>query len=155
MSQRIQTHTFDNGLQLVGERMDWLESAAFSILLPAGCIHDSADLPGVANFTCDMVERGCGDMNSRQFLEALENQGITSHSSVDTAHTAYGAALVADALDGRDALLVAVVSVAAFGAVYLGGTRLAGVDDGRLALCQDHAGRLSHLHLAQQMKKGG
>ena len=98
MSQRIQTHTFENGLQLVGERMDWLESAAFSILLPAGCIHDPADLPGVANFTCDMVERGCGDMNSRQFLEALENQGITSHSSVDTAHSAYGAALVADRL---------------------------------------------------------
>ena len=98
MSQRIQTHTFDNGLQLVAERMDWLESAAFSILLPAGCIHDPGDLPGVANFTCDMAERGCGDLSSRQFLEALENQGITSHSSVGTAHTAFGGALVADRL---------------------------------------------------------
>ena len=98
MSQRIQTHTFDNGLQLVTERMDWLESAAFSILLPAGCIHDPTDLPGVANFSCDMAERGCGELNSRQFLEALENQGISSHSSVGTAHTAYGAALVADRL---------------------------------------------------------
>ncbi len=98
MSQRIHTRKFDNGLTLVAEPMDWLESASFSILLPAGCVHDPSALPGVANFTCDMVQRGCGDMNSRQFLEALERQGITPHSSVGGAHSAYGAALVADKL---------------------------------------------------------
>lgn len=98
MSQRIHTHTFDNGLTLVAEPMDWLESAAFSILLPAGCMYDSPELPGVANFACDMAERGCGDMSSREFLHALERLGISPHSSVGTAHTGYGAALVADKL---------------------------------------------------------
>jgi len=98
LTQQIHTHRFDNGLVLVGEPMDWLESAAFSILLPAGCVYDPADLPGVANFACDMAQRGCGEMNSRQFLEALERLGITPHSSVGGAHTAYGAALVADKL---------------------------------------------------------
>ena len=78
--------------------MDWLESAAFSILLPAGCMYDPTQLPGVANFACDMAQRGCGELNSRQFLDALESQGITPHSSVGVAHTAYGAALVADKL---------------------------------------------------------
>ncbi len=98
MTQDIYTHQFANGLTLVAEPMDWLESAAFSILLPAGCMFDPAQRIGVANLTCDMVERGCGDMDSRQFLEALERLGISPHSSVGTAQSAYGAALVADQL---------------------------------------------------------
>ena len=36
MSDPILTHTFDNGLVLVGEPMEGVESAAFSIRVPAG-----------------------------------------------------------------------------------------------------------------------
>ena len=35
MPQSIQIHQFDNGLVLLGEHMDWLESAAFTLLLLA------------------------------------------------------------------------------------------------------------------------
>ena len=50
----IQSHIFDNGLVLVAEPMDWLESAAFTILVPAGCIHESPDRGGLSGFTCEM-----------------------------------------------------------------------------------------------------
>jgi predicted Zn-dependent peptidase len=96
--QQIYSHTLANGLKLVAEPMDWLESAAFSVLLPAGCMFDPVHRLGLANFAADMAERGAGEMDSRQFLEALERLGISPHSSVSTAHTAFGAALVADQL---------------------------------------------------------
>lgn len=78
--------------------MQWLESAAFSLLLPAGCIYDPDDRRGLANLTADMAQRGCGDLDSRQFLESLERLGISHHASVATSHTALGASLVADKL---------------------------------------------------------
>jgi predicted Zn-dependent peptidase len=56
----IQVHQFENGLTLLGEAMPWLESAAFSISVPAGGRYDPADRPGLSNLVCEMVERGCG-----------------------------------------------------------------------------------------------
>ncbi|MCA9270274.1 MAG: insulinase family protein [Planctomycetales bacterium] len=109
MTSRIYTHTFDHGLTLLAEPMDWLESAAVSVLLPAGCIYDPPDRFGLANFACDMVQRGCGDMDSRQFLEALERLGVSQHSSVGSAHAHYGAQLVADQLPETLRLLAELV----------------------------------------------
>ncbi len=37
VTQSIQIHTYDNGLVLLAQHMEWLESAAFSMLVPAGC----------------------------------------------------------------------------------------------------------------------
>ena len=39
-------HQYDNGLVLVAQHMPWLQSAAFSINLPAGCRYDPADKIG-------------------------------------------------------------------------------------------------------------
>ena len=36
MTESILTHTYPNGLTLVAEPMDWLQSAALCFLLPAG-----------------------------------------------------------------------------------------------------------------------
>ncbi len=95
MTDRIFTHRFDNGLVLIGERMDWVQSAAFSISVPGGCIYDPADRAGLGNFVCEMVQRGCGDRDSRQFVTDLENLGVDRSSSVSTAHASYGGAMLA------------------------------------------------------------
>ena len=94
--QSIYTHQFDNGLALVAESMDWLESAAFSLLLPAGCVADPHEKLGVSNFTCEMVQRGCGERNSREFVEALETLGVLGSANVTNAHTSFGGAMPAD-----------------------------------------------------------
>ena len=39
----IFSHTYPNGLVLVAEPMAWLQSAAFTFLMPAGCVYDPAD----------------------------------------------------------------------------------------------------------------
>ena len=37
-NQQIHSHRLSNGLTVVGEVMPWLESAAFSFSVPAGCL---------------------------------------------------------------------------------------------------------------------
>ncbi|HTN76113.1 MAG TPA: pitrilysin family protein, partial [Pirellulaceae bacterium] len=94
----VLTHRFPNGLTLLAEPMGWLESAAFALLLPAGCQRDPADRLGLASMTCEMMQRGCGERNSRQFVDDLENLGVDRSSSVSNAHTSFGGAMPSDKL---------------------------------------------------------
>lgn len=98
MSDRIHSQVLSNGLTIVAEEMPWLESAAMTVVLPAGCVWDPADRLGLANLTCEMAERGAGNRSSREFLEALEFLGADWSSSVSAAHTSFGAAMPADRL---------------------------------------------------------
>ncbi|MDX1946077.1 MAG: pitrilysin family protein [Pirellulaceae bacterium] len=98
MPQKIHSHQFSNGLTLVAEEMDWLESAAFALLVPAGCSHDPAGKFGLAALTCEMAQRGAGDRDSRQFLADLENLGADTSASVSLAHTSVGGAMPAESL---------------------------------------------------------
>ncbi len=96
--QNIHQIELDNGLILIGEEMPWLESAAFSINVANGCIYDPADKIGLSNFTCEMIQRGCGQMNSREFLERLEWLGVSDSSSVNIFHSHYAGAMPASAM---------------------------------------------------------
>jgi len=90
------SHQFDNGLVLVAEPMEWLESAAFTFLLPAGAMRDPEESLGLSNYTCEMVQRGCGSRDSRQFIQDLETLGVSKSASVSISHTGFAAAMPAD-----------------------------------------------------------
>ena len=60
MTEPILSHIYENGLVLVAEPMTSLESAAFSFLVPAGCVQEPPDRAGLAAFTCEMALRGAG-----------------------------------------------------------------------------------------------
>ena len=94
----IHTHQYDNGLVLLAEPMEWLESAAFTILVPAGCIREPADRSGLSGFTCEMALRGAGSRDSRQFINDLDSIGLERSESVGEAHTRFGGATLADNL---------------------------------------------------------
>lgn len=98
MTNSIQIHRYENGLVLVTQRMEGLESAAFSLLLPAGCCYDPPALLGLSNFTCEMAQRGCGPRDSRQFVNDLENLGVDYTASVANAHTMFGGAMLSEKL---------------------------------------------------------
>ena len=55
MDQPIFSHVYDNGLVLVAEPMMSLESAAFTFLVPAGCVYDPPARLGLATLTCEMA----------------------------------------------------------------------------------------------------
>ena len=80
---------------LVAEKMEWLESAAFAVLLPGGCSRDPADQLGLSNFVCEMIQRGCGERSSRQFVESLDRLGVDRSASVAATHTSFGGATLA------------------------------------------------------------
>ena len=97
--QLIHSHQFENGLVLIGQSMPWLESAAFSFQVPAGCRYDPAHQIGVANFVCEMVQRGAGERDSRQYIEALEALGVDYSSNASVYGTHYSGASCAGQLE--------------------------------------------------------
>lgn len=97
-NQQIKSHRLSNGLTVVGEIMPWLESAAFSFSVPAGCQYDPEGKAGLANFVCEMVQRGCGKLNSREYIEKLEWLGVDYSSSASVYHTHFSGAMPASNL---------------------------------------------------------
>lgn len=97
-AEEILHHKFENGLTLVAQPMPWLASAAFAILLPAGGRYDFDGKHGLANFTCEMVQRGCGDLDSREFIEKLQLLGVDYTSAASNHHTRFGGAMKATEL---------------------------------------------------------
>ncbi len=104
MQENIFHHTYENGLTLIAQRMPWLESAAFSFAVPAGCRFDPDGKIGTANFACEMVQRGAGKYDSREFIEALESLGCDYTSSASLYNTNFGGAMQAAQL--HDAISV-------------------------------------------------
>ena len=98
IQQHLHRHCFDNGMTLVGHHMPWLQSAAYAVSVSAGSRFDARDKIGTANFLCEMVQRGCGDLSSRHYIEALQMLGVDSSSSAGNYQTHYGGAMVASAL---------------------------------------------------------
>ena len=76
--------------------MRWLQSAAFSFLVPAGCVNEPASRLGLASLTCEMTLRGAGPRDNRQFVLDLDNLGVEHHASVSSTRVAYGGATLAE-----------------------------------------------------------
>jgi len=93
VSQTFYSHRFDNGVTLIAEQMEWLESVAISLAAPGGYTRDPLDLPGLSNFTCEMTLRGCGPRDSRQFMQDLANLGVKHSSGVGAESVGHRAAM--------------------------------------------------------------
>lgn len=98
MQEQILHETLDNGLTLVAQPMPWLESAAFSIAVPAGYRYDPASRLGLSNFACEMVQRGAGPRDSRQWIEDLDALGLDYRSSASLYNTTFSGAMQAPQL---------------------------------------------------------
>lgn len=98
MKQELLKRELSNGLVLLGEQMPWLRSAAFSFLLPAGTCYEPDGLDGLAGIASEMVQRGCGGLDSREFLERLDELGVDRGSSITTNHTSFSCSMPADSL---------------------------------------------------------
>ena len=93
--QTIQTHALANGLTLVVEPMRDVQSAAFSLLVPAGSIFDPPGENGTAAILSDLITRGAGALDSKQLSAALDNLGVQRHENVGTAHLSFTGATIA------------------------------------------------------------
>ncbi len=109
MTAPILSHVFPNGLVLLGQPMPWLQSAAFSFLVPAGCVNEPTAQQGLATLTCEMTLRGAGPRDNRQFVLDLDNLGVEHHASVSSALVSYGGATLAENLPAALAIFADVL----------------------------------------------
>ncbi|MHC4656279.1 MAG: M16 family metallopeptidase [Planctomycetota bacterium] len=103
MTERVDTHILKNGMVLVGEPMEAVESVAFGFILPGGAARLPEGCCGAGNVICDWIFRGAGERDSRQLGDALDGLGLHRASSLGSSHISVGSALeaenLADALD--------------------------------------------------------
>lgn len=95
MSSRIFEHTLDNGLVLLAEPIESLESAAFTLRVPGGNAFEPAELPGLATLAQELALRGCGKRDNRQFVEDLDNLGVERGESTFDSHASFSGATLA------------------------------------------------------------
>src|SRR4051812_34831120 len=94
--ERYFQHQFPNGMTLLAEKMPAMQSAAMTLLLPAGSSTDPVDRLGSATVLSDLVLRGAGPRDSRQLTDYLDTLGLQRSSSVGIHHTRFGCAAIAD-----------------------------------------------------------
>jgi len=103
MAENFDKHILKNGMVLLGEPMEAVESVAFDFMLPAGAAYLPDGCCGAASVIADWIFRGAGDKDSRQLSDAIDGLGLVRGRSVGNSHIAVGAALeagnLAEALD--------------------------------------------------------
>jgi predicted Zn-dependent peptidase len=92
LAERFFQHTFPNGLTLLAERMPGMQSAAMTLMLPAGSATDPVDRLGSATVLSDLVLRGAGSRDSKQLTDYLDRLGLQRSSSVGVHHSRFGCA---------------------------------------------------------------
>jgi predicted Zn-dependent peptidase len=96
--QEIQTHSIANGLTLIIEPMAGVQSAAFSLLVPAGSNYDPLGQAGAAAVLSDWMMRGAGKRDSRQLSNELDNLGLQRNEGVGNSHISFTGATLAESL---------------------------------------------------------
>jgi len=94
-TRTARTHQLSNGMVLVGEPTEGVQSTALTLMTPCGYSADPAERLGVSSLLCDMVLRGAGSRDSRALINDLENLGVERGESVGSSQTSFAAATVA------------------------------------------------------------
>ena len=93
MAKIFDKHILENGMVLLGEPMEAVESVAFGFMLPAGASLMPEGCCGAGNVIIDWIFRGAGDKDNRQLGDALDGLGLQRAGSIGSSHLTIGAAL--------------------------------------------------------------
>ena len=86
-------HHLSNGMTVLGEQLENVESASFGIMLPAGASLMPQGYCGAGNVISDWSFRGAGERTSKQLVDALDHLGLQRNVSVGSSHFMIGASL--------------------------------------------------------------
>ncbi|MHC4365212.1 MAG: M16 family metallopeptidase [Planctomycetota bacterium] len=98
MAEVVDKHILKNGMVVLGERMEGVESVAFDFMLPAGAARLPEGCCGAGEVITDWIFRGAGDRGSRELGDALDGLGINRSGSVGSSNITIGGALEAENL---------------------------------------------------------
>jgi predicted Zn-dependent peptidase len=96
MPQSTQSFRLSNGLLVIVEPMQDVQSAAVTLLVPAGGVYDAVGRCGTAAVLTEMFTRGAGGLSTRELSAAMDNLGLQRSAYVGNAHVTFSAATTAD-----------------------------------------------------------
>ncbi|MCP4453150.1 MAG: insulinase family protein [Planctomycetes bacterium] len=88
-------HKLSNGMVLVGEPLDGVETVAFDFMVPAGSVTLPQGCCGASCVISDWIFRGAGPHDSRSLSEALDGLGLHRMGAAGKTFITLGAALEA------------------------------------------------------------
>src|SRR5690606_20609442 len=68
--------TLPNGLRVLYEPMPWLPTLSLTLLMPFGSATDPIGNEGAATVLHEWLQRGAGDLSSRELTGAFEDLGV-------------------------------------------------------------------------------
>ncbi|HEX6509939.1 MAG TPA: pitrilysin family protein [Chloroflexota bacterium] len=108
------TERLDSGIQVVGQPMAGVESAALGFLFGAGARDETPDAYGVTHLVEQMLFRGTETMDVRQISETFDSLGVSYDSSAGVEMTLVSAVLIGNRLPPALELLAACVRSPSF-----------------------------------------
>lgn len=107
-------HTFENGLEMVGQRMPSLASVTFGLQVGAGLKDEPEEKLGLTHLLSDMVFQGTAHRNVRQLTEDFEAIGARKGGEAGLELARYSAQVVGNRLDRALELMADVVRYPTF-----------------------------------------
>jgi len=81
MKTGVEIAALANGLTVIVEEMDHVESSAYTLLIPGGSIHDPDEALGCGVILSELTSRGAGDFDSRSLAAEFDRRGIRRSES--------------------------------------------------------------------------
>lgn len=106
----IHTRELPNGLTLLAEPIDGVQSLGMTLLLPAGTIYEPDDRQGTAGVLAELICRGAGGRSAREHSDELDRLGVHRSTNAGGRHLQLSATMIGSKLDDALPLLLDMVT---------------------------------------------
>lgn len=108
-SQKFESFQLTNGLRVVVQTMPGLQSAAMTLMVPAGAVYDQRGKSGTAAILSEMFPRGAAAMSARELSSAMDNLGLQRSVSGGLSYITFSTATTADRITDAVPLTASMV----------------------------------------------
>lgn len=105
----IHQHQLSNGLCIIVEEMDHVESASYDLLIPGGLVFDEEEHIGASIVLAELIAKGAGQLDSRALSDAFDSAGIRHGEGVGMDRFTLSGSLIASSIDRALELVVSMV----------------------------------------------
>ncbi len=105
----IHQRQLSNGMCLIVEEMDHVESASYDFVVPGGIICDEQSSVGASIILGELLGKGAGGLDSRELSDAFDSAGIRHGEGVGMDRFTLAGSLVANKIDRALELVVSMV----------------------------------------------
>lgn len=96
--QQFESLTLPNGLRIIVQTMTGVQSAALTLMSPAGASRDQHGKFGTAAILAEMLPRGAGELSTRELSSVMDNLGLQRSVGAGVGYITLSAATTADRL---------------------------------------------------------